>query len=230
MRTMAAVVALAISTIALSSASTPSFASRMNGKCCLSSDGGRSNLYRYYIGRRAIPHTCSAYAASCIRDSRHRADAVQLCQAARAQCLRTGVHVGPTAAGNTPGCKKGSDQQAVSAGMHITGGVPRMQREPRRSSRRGRRTDFSSIRINLGFRIYSPLGRHRYTLRALKTNNNQEVELKRTVLSFLSDESGATAIEYGLIAAGISLAIIAIVNGLGSNLNTKFTEINSSLK
>jgi pilus assembly protein Flp/PilA len=67
-------------------------------------------------------------------------------------------------------------------------------------------------------------------LRALKSNNNQEVELKRTVLSFLSDESGATAIEYGLIAAGISLAIIAIVNGLGANINTKFTDINSSLK
>jgi pilus assembly protein Flp/PilA len=54
--------------------------------------------------------------------------------------------------------------------------------------------------------------------------------LKRTVLNFLSDESGATAIEYGLIAAGISLAIIAIVNTLGGTLNTKFTEINSSLK
>ena len=54
--------------------------------------------------------------------------------------------------------------------------------------------------------------------------------MKRTVLSFLSDQSGATAIEYGLIAAGISLAIIAIVNGLGTNLNTKFTDINTSLK
>lgn len=43
-------------------------------------------------------------------------------------------------------------------------------------------------------------------------------------------ERGATAIEYGLIAAGISLAIIAVVNGLGSNLNTKFTSINTSLK
>jgi pilus assembly protein Flp/PilA len=61
-------------------------------------------------------------------------------------------------------------------------------------------------------------------------HNTAEVTLKRTVLNFLSDESGATAIEYGLIAAGISLAIIAIVNGLGANLNTKFTEINSSLK
>ena len=47
---------------------------------------------------------------------------------------------------------------------------------------------------------------------------------------FLSDESGATAIEYGLIAAGIALAIIATVNGLGTKLNTKFTSINSSLK
>jgi pilus assembly protein Flp/PilA len=46
----------------------------------------------------------------------------------------------------------------------------------------------------------------------------------------LSNESGATAIEYGLIAAGISLAIIAVVNGLGSNLNDKYTTINNSLK
>jgi pilus assembly protein Flp/PilA len=47
---------------------------------------------------------------------------------------------------------------------------------------------------------------------------------------FLRDESGATAIEYGLIAAGISLAIISVVNGLGTNLRTKFTSINTSLK
>jgi pilus assembly protein Flp/PilA len=47
---------------------------------------------------------------------------------------------------------------------------------------------------------------------------------------FWNDESGATAIEYGLIAAGIALAIIAVINGLGSNLNTMFTSINGSLK
>lgn len=47
---------------------------------------------------------------------------------------------------------------------------------------------------------------------------------------FMKDESGATAIEYGLIAAGISLAIIAVINGLGAKLNTKFTSINTSLK
>ena len=47
---------------------------------------------------------------------------------------------------------------------------------------------------------------------------------------FVHDQSGATAIEYGLIAAGIALAIIAVVNGLGTNLNEKFTSINNSLK
>ncbi|MEI9923751.1 MAG: Flp family type IVb pilin [Bradyrhizobium sp.] len=52
----------------------------------------------------------------------------------------------------------------------------------------------------------------------------------KTLRKFLTDESGATAIEYGLIAAGISLAIIAIVNGLGTKLNSKFSSINSSLK
>jgi pilus assembly protein Flp/PilA len=54
--------------------------------------------------------------------------------------------------------------------------------------------------------------------------------MKNLISRFVKDESGATAIEYGLIAAGISLAIIAVVNGLGSNLNTKFTTINTSLK
>jgi pilus assembly protein Flp/PilA len=52
----------------------------------------------------------------------------------------------------------------------------------------------------------------------------------KTVREFLADESGATAIEYGLIAAGIALAIIAVVNGLGTNLKTKFTSVNTSLK
>lgn len=54
--------------------------------------------------------------------------------------------------------------------------------------------------------------------------------MKSKFLKFLSDQSGATAIEYGLIAAGISLAIIAVVNGLGSNLNTQFSSISTSLK
>jgi pilus assembly protein Flp/PilA len=50
------------------------------------------------------------------------------------------------------------------------------------------------------------------------------------VRRFCADQSGATAIEYGLIAAGISLAIIAVINGLGAKLDTKFTAINNSLK
>jgi pilus assembly protein Flp/PilA len=54
--------------------------------------------------------------------------------------------------------------------------------------------------------------------------------MKNLIVRFVKNESGATAIEYGLIAAGISLAIIAAVNGLGTTLNTKFTSINSSLK
>jgi pilus assembly protein Flp/PilA len=57
-----------------------------------------------------------------------------------------------------------------------------------------------------------------------------EAELKGLIQKFLADQSGATAIEYGLIAAGISLAIIAVVNGLGTSLNDKFTSISSSLK
>jgi pilus assembly protein Flp/PilA len=48
--------------------------------------------------------------------------------------------------------------------------------------------------------------------------------------AFLTNESGATAIEYGLIAAGIALAIIAAVNALGTTMSNKFTSIDSSLK
>jgi pilus assembly protein Flp/PilA len=50
------------------------------------------------------------------------------------------------------------------------------------------------------------------------------------LLRFLQDESGATAIEYGLIAAGISVAIIAVVQSLGSGLNTTFTSVQTALK
>jgi len=54
--------------------------------------------------------------------------------------------------------------------------------------------------------------------------------MKNLIARFVKDESGATAIEYGLIAAGISLAIIGVVDGLGTKLNTKFTAINNSLR
>jgi pilus assembly protein Flp/PilA len=47
---------------------------------------------------------------------------------------------------------------------------------------------------------------------------------------FLRDERGATAIEYGLIAAGISVAIITVVTTMGSNLNTTFTSVATAIK
>lgn len=52
----------------------------------------------------------------------------------------------------------------------------------------------------------------------------------RTIVAFVKNESGATAIEYGLIAAGISIAIIAAVNTIGVKLNTAFTSVSTALK
>ena len=52
----------------------------------------------------------------------------------------------------------------------------------------------------------------------------------RLLSRFLGDDRAATAIEYGLIAAGIAVAIIAVVQGLGSQLNTTFSSVSSSLK
>jgi len=54
--------------------------------------------------------------------------------------------------------------------------------------------------------------------------------MRKSIQRFVRDESGATAIEYGLIAAGISVAIIAVVQSLGSSLNTTFTSVSTALK
>jgi pilus assembly protein Flp/PilA len=54
--------------------------------------------------------------------------------------------------------------------------------------------------------------------------------MRRLISKFLSDESGATAIEYCLIAAGISIVIVVAVNGMGTTLNDKFTSVNASIK
>lgn len=54
--------------------------------------------------------------------------------------------------------------------------------------------------------------------------------MKARLSTFLHNESGATAIEYGLIAAGIAIAIITIVNGLGTSLSGTFNSVSSSLK
>ena len=53
--------------------------------------------------------------------------------------------------------------------------------------------------------------------------------MKKVLARFVRDESGATAIEYGLIAAGISVAIIAVVNTLGGQLKTTFSSVSDSL-
>jgi pilus assembly protein Flp/PilA len=53
--------------------------------------------------------------------------------------------------------------------------------------------------------------------------------MKNLISRFAKDESGATAIEYGLIAAGISVAIITVVTTLGTNLNTTFQKVATAL-
>jgi pilus assembly protein Flp/PilA len=68
------------------------------------------------------------------------------------------------------------------------------------------------------------------SVRVVQWATREVISMVQLFKNFLADETAATAIEYGLIAAGISLAIIAVVNGIGSKLNTKFTSINTSLK
>ena len=99
MKVLTAVLSITLSAAILPLDVTPASANRMNGKCCMSSDGGRS--YRYQMAMRrmalraAIPHTCSARADWCIRSSSARDDRFQMCSAAKAQCMQTGVYVGP---------------------------------------------------------------------------------------------------------------------------------------
>ena len=97
MKPLAIILSLAIAGIALSSGVTPAAANKMDGKCCASSDGGRSYRYRMAMWRAAgsHPRTCSSYAASCVFWSNERGYGLQACQAAKAQCVRTGVYLGP---------------------------------------------------------------------------------------------------------------------------------------
>jgi hypothetical protein len=106
MKSFAIVLSLAIFTLVLPSGLTTASASKMNGKCCQSSDGGRSYRYRMDMQRAAIPHTCSAYAASCIRNSSARPDRSQMCGAAKSQCLQSGVYVGPYSGRQFAGMQK----------------------------------------------------------------------------------------------------------------------------
>jgi hypothetical protein len=97
MKQMAIILSLTMFGIALSNPFTTASANKMNGKCCVSSDGGRSARYSVAVWRATHPHprTCSGYAATCFHWSSERAYGLQACQVARAQCIRTGVYVGP---------------------------------------------------------------------------------------------------------------------------------------
>ena len=61
------------------------------------------------------------------------------------------------------------------------------------------------------------------------TCGSRSLKMKTLVSRFMKDESGATAIEYGLIAAGISVAIITVVQGLGTKLNSTFGSVKNAL-
>ena len=95
MKTLALAISIALSGAVLTVDAAPAFATKMDGKCCQSSDGGRSYRYRMALLRAQIPHTCTAYAASCVRFSAAQSDRDPMCHAARLQCLQTGTYVGP---------------------------------------------------------------------------------------------------------------------------------------
>jgi pilus assembly protein Flp/PilA len=60
--------------------------------------------------------------------------------------------------------------------------------------------------------------------------STEDMQMTTLITRFLADDAGATAIEYGLIAAGIAVAIIATVQALGTNLNTTFSSVSTAMK
>lgn len=54
--------------------------------------------------------------------------------------------------------------------------------------------------------------------------------MRQLIKKFFNDESGSTAIEYAIIAGGLSIVIVTVVNNLGSNVSTKFSDVAASLK
>jgi pilus assembly protein Flp/PilA len=63
-----------------------------------------------------------------------------------------------------------------------------------------------------------------------RLHQGKDLVMRTSLRKFLADEQGAAAIEYGLLAAGIAVAIIAVVAALGTNLNTTFSTVSTSLK
>ena len=95
MKPLSIALSIILAAVAVSSDLAPASATKMNGKCCQSSDGGRSARYRYYSRLNALPRTCSAYAASCLRVAAKREEDGLACYMAKNECMQTGVHVGP---------------------------------------------------------------------------------------------------------------------------------------
>jgi pilus assembly protein Flp/PilA len=62
------------------------------------------------------------------------------------------------------------------------------------------------------------------------TVSTEDTHMTTLVMRFFADDAGATAIEYGLIAAGIAVAIIATVQALGTNLNSTFSSVSTAMK
>jgi pilus assembly protein Flp/PilA len=82
------------------------------------------------------------------------------------------------------------------------------------------------------FLLSSSLGRRlsATSLSARATSISEGLPMRKLVLCFANDDTGATAIEYALIAAGISIVIVAAVNSIGTSLNSTFSSISSQLK
>jgi pilus assembly protein Flp/PilA len=87
-----------------------------------------------------------------------------------------------------------------------------------------------SLGLDQSGSVNDEVSRENAAFRSRRCLERDEEDSMRLFMQFLRNETGATAIEYGLIAAGISLAIIGIVDGMGTKLNTKFTSLNNSLK
>jgi pilus assembly protein Flp/PilA len=87
--------------------------------------------------------------------------------------------------------------------------------------------------VNISEKLWAALCSERKLYLRLRSytvvSNYRESINMRRITAFLKNESGATAIEYGLIAAGISVVIIGTVNAIGSTLNTKFSFIENQL-
>jgi pilus assembly protein Flp/PilA len=94
--------------------------------------------------------------------------------------------------------------------------------------------DLIFVIIVLAFRCISFTNPHLLTTMFLPARVNYQPRelncMSQLLARFWKDQSGATAIEYGLIAAGISVVIIAAVNGIGTKLNTSFGSISTQLK